>query len=126
MNLPEPVTHESLTKETAFDYAREHYSNPQLFHNEEFEEDMKIFYYCKKLLTRYQKGDSVAHHLTLNHIITLVNLFGTVATVDLLRYFIPKNCHECLNSFFFYLSILPANEENVKMDLVILDALKNI
>lgn len=56
-------------------YAMHHYNNPQCVTLEEFETDLKIITYVKKLLSRNTE-DASTHRLTLNHIITLFNLFG--------------------------------------------------
>ena len=126
------------TKEEALKYALHHYRNHQMFSNDEFYEDCKTFFYIKKLLTRYKKGESQNHHLTLNHIITLSNLFGPVPARTLLRYHIPKECHGYLNAFLSFLNILPKSEtstgetiiprseENVNVDQDILDYLRKI
>lgn len=118
------IQHDELTKHNALDYAKRHYNNQQLFHNEEFEEDFRAIFYVKKLLTRYANGEETSHHLTLNHIITICNLFGPIATVNLLRFHINEKHHTALNSFFLFLSILPPSEKKVKLDLHVLEYLK--
>lgn len=116
----------TLNKYNVDQFAWQRYHNIQMFNGDEFFEDMKTFFYVKKLLTRYKKGESENHHLTLNHIITLNNLFGPEATRMLLRYYIPKDCHSTLNAFFSFLSILPENEANVKLDGKVTKFLKSL
>lgn len=96
-----------LNKNNVVDFAWQNYHNPQIFNGDEFFEDCKLFFYVKKLLSRYKKGESYNHHLTLNHIITLTNLFGVHPAVDLLYFYVPTDCHPTLNSFFTFLNILP-------------------
>lgn len=115
-----------LTKDTAVDYAWKHYKNPQVFNGDEFYEDMRLIFYIKKLLTRYRKGESKNHHLTLNHVITLNNLFGPEATRSLLRFHIPSDCHPALNSFLSFISIIPETDLDVKVDQSILDFLRKL
>ena len=115
-----------LTKDNVIQYAWNNYANPQAYHGDEFFEDMKIFSFIKKLLTRYRKGDDVNHHLTLNHIITVINLFGAHASRDLLHYYIPEASHQSLNSFLLYLSIIPEPKEDVNYDAGILEFLETL
>lgn len=115
-----------LNKNNVVDYAWKHYHNPQIFNGDEFFDDMKIFFYVKKLLTRYKKGESYNHHLTLNHVITLTNLFGVHPAVELLIYYTPTECQPALNSFFRYLSILPRTEQEVKFDAGVDAFLENL
>lgn len=108
-----------LTKSNVESYAWLNYHNPQIYSGDEFFEDMRAFFYVKKLLSRYKRGESYNHHLALNHIITLGNLFGVEPSVNLLYFHTPKDCHPYLNTFFRFLSvlpILPESNEEVKFD----------
>jgi hypothetical protein len=117
---------EVLNKDSVRKYAWRHYKNDQMFNGDEFDEDMRIFFYIKKLMTRYKKGESDNHHLTLNHIITLNNLFGAEATNKLLHFYVPKEFQPQLNSFLRFLSILPENDGGVKCDSSIDKFLKGL
>mgnify|MGYP007086127546 CR=1 FL=1 len=46
---------------------------------EEFDEDLKRFKYVKKLMRKYINSDILKHHLILNHLIILFNVFNVSA-----------------------------------------------
>lgn len=79
-------------------FAMHNYDNPQCHGLEEFEDDLKRFYYLKKLFSRYKADGIVRERLVLNHIIVLYNLFGTAAT-NMLFYKINKEDWPLLATF---------------------------
>lgn len=103
-------------------YAMHHYDNPQCHNITEFEEDLKRFFYIKKLFSRYRADGIVRERLVLNHIIVLYNLFGD-ATTNMLFHKINKEDWSTLVTFLVYLNRMPESVEfhNIKLSDVPLD-----
>jgi hypothetical protein len=97
-----------LTGKNALLYAVHAYDNPQCLSTSEFVEDFKRLKYVKRLCRRYDATGQISERLMLNHLMLLVNVFGSVATVRLLF----LRCHEenlyhILKPFLRYLNVLP-------------------
>lgn len=103
-------------------YAMHHYDNPQCHNILEFEEDLKRFFYIKKLFSRYRADGIVRERLILNHIIVLYNLFGDAAT-NMLFHKINKEDWSTLVTFLVYLNRMPESVEfhNIKLSDIALD-----
>ena len=103
-------------------YAMHHYDNPQCHNITEFEEDLKRFFYIKKLFSRYKSDGIVRERLVLNHIIVLYNLFGD-ATTNMLFHKINKEDWSTLVTFLVYLNRMPEFVEfhNIKLSDIPLD-----
>ena len=103
-------------------YAMHHYDNPQCHNITEFEEDLKRFFYIKKLFSRYKSDGIVRERLVLNHIIVLYNLFGD-ATTNMLFHKINKEDWSTLVTFLVYLNRMPELVEfhNIKLSDIPLD-----
>lgn len=108
------------------------YDNPQCHSLEEFEDDLKRFYYLKKLFSRYKADGIVRERLVLNHIIVLYNLFGTAAT-NMLFYKINKEDWPLLATFLVYLNRMPDYLDNynvrlsdLKLDDNVIKILRNL
>lgn len=113
-------------------FAMHNYDNPQCHSLEEFEDDLKRFYYLKKLFSRYKADGIVRERLVLNHIIVLYNLFGTAAT-NMLFYKINKEDWPLLATFLVYLNRMPDYLDNynvrlsdLKLDDNIIKILRNL
>lgn len=103
-------------------YAMHHYDNPQCHSLTEFEEDLKRFFYIKKLFSRYRVDGIVRERLVLNHIIVLYNLFGEAAT-NMLFFKINKQDWATLITFLVYLNRMPEyiKEHNITLSDIPLD-----
>ncbi len=73
----------------------------------EFNEDIKIIRYVKRLIKRYNVSGELKERLILNHIITLSNVFGVVPTVRMLFYKINKSDYPTLKTFLLSLNYMP-------------------
>ena len=109
-----------------------HYDNPQCHSVLEFEEDIKRFFYIKKLFSRYRADGIVRERLILNHIIVLYNLFGDAAT-NMLFHKINKEDWSTLITFLVYLQRMPEFVENhnirisdIPLDETVVKVLRNI
>jgi hypothetical protein len=97
---------ETLNEKTWKLLAIKHYDNTQACGIEEFEEDLKRFKYIKKMITRYKTNGELCERLILNHIVTLVNVFGPEFTARLLFFKIREH-FDILKPFLITLGILP-------------------
>jgi len=123
---------QKLTEDNFLLFAMHHYDNPQCHSIAEFEEDMKRFFYIKKLFSRYKADGVVRERLVLNHIIVLYNVFGDAAT-PMFFHKINKEDWKILTTYLVYLQRMPeyVSEVNVKLsdiplDNVIVDTLRKI
>ena len=115
-------TDKKLNEDNFIVYAMHHYDNPQCHNIQEFEKDVKIFLYLKKLITRYRQSDELRERLILNHIIVLYNVFGDAAT-NMLFYKIDKEYWDILVTFLVYLERMPESlpQYNIKISDINLD-----
>ena len=67
---------------------------------EEFKEDLKTFFYIRRVLNKFKKTGELKGNLLLNHIIIILNSFGNVS-VDLLFYKLPEFKNEILACLVF-------------------------
>ena len=121
-----------LTEDNFLLYAMHHYDNPQCHNIQEFEKDIRIFLYLKKLITRYKQSDELRERLILNHIIVLYNIFGDAAT-NMLFYKIDKQYWDVLVTFLVYLEKMPESvpqyglrTSDISLDETIINALRKI
>lgn len=121
-----------LTEDNFILYAMHHYDNPQCHNIEEFDKDLRIFLYLKKLITRYKQSDELRERLILNHIIVLYNVFGDAAT-NMLFYKIDEKYWDVLVTFLVYLERMPESvpqygirTSNISLDENIINALRKI
>lgn len=97
---------DELNEENFIFFAIKNYNNPHCTTKEEFEEDLKRFKYVKKLVRKYMSTGVLKHHLILNHLIILYNVFND-ATTPLLFYKIDRECWPVIKSFLMYLNRFP-------------------
>ena len=125
-------TDKKLNEDNFIVYAMHHYDNPQCHNIQEFEKDVKIFLYLKKLITRYRQSDELRERLILNHIIVLYNVFGDSAT-NMLFYKIDKEHWDILVTFLVYLERMPESLpqygikiSDINLDEQVINALRKI
>ena len=121
-----------LSEDTFLLYAMHHYDNPQCHNIQEFEKDLRIFLYLKKLITRYKQSDELRERLILNHIIVLYNVFGDAAT-NMLFYKIDEKYWDVLVTFLVFLERMPEfvpqynlRVSDISLDETIINALRKI
>lgn len=83
-------------------YAMKHYTNHGSLSQDEFESDLKIFIYINKQIGKADGN----YHLTLNHLITLFNIFDQAALYMLL-YKIEKRNWNKLFTYLVYIKRMP-------------------
>lgn len=120
---------DELNEENFFLFAIKHYENPHSVTQKDFENDLNIFRYIKRLLRRYQREGILKTHLLLNHFITLYNLFGEAAT-PMLFFKIEKDLWSSLKSFILFLNKFPEYPKSaihdIQVDLYCLEQLYKI
>lgn len=105
---------ECLNEDNFLLYATKCYENPDFVGVSEFNKDIKILVYIKKLLRRYVKTGEVKERLLLNHIITLGNLFGQTATTRMLFFFCTPETFSPLKTILIYLRYMPENIPEIR------------
>jgi hypothetical protein len=114
-----------LNNDNFDEYAVSNYINPNCVSVLEFLDDLKIIKYIKRLINKYADKQDLKERLILNHIISLSNVFGVQATVNMLIFRIDKKHHHILSAFFVYLDYIEL--ENVEvLDLALYNKLKKI
>lgn len=88
-------------------YAMKHYDNPACSSMEEFEADLQIPHYIKRLIAKYRRDGELRERLILNHIISFTNVFGPKCAVRLLFYKLDEKDYPVLIPFLSFLSICP-------------------
>jgi len=112
-----------LTPDNWLLFAIKNYNNPLSVTYDDFEEDLQKFKYIKRLLRRYDTTGELKHHLILNHIITLYNVFNDAATL-LLFYKIESQYWSILKAFMVFLNRLPEHVDTTDVDEQCLKLLK--
>ena len=87
-------------------FAIKFYDNPHALTKEEFEDDLKLIKYVKRLLKRYKNTGVLKTHLILNHLTVLFNVFGEAA-VPLLFYNLEEDLWPAIKSFLMFLQRIP-------------------
>lgn len=108
-----------LNEDTFDEYAVKNYRNPNCTSVLEFLDDLKTLKYIKRLINR----NDIKERLIMNHIISLSNVFGVEASVNMLHYKIEKKNHHLLNAFLVFLNYIDAKDVNV-LDLNLYNHLK--
>ncbi len=119
-----------LSEDTLFEYSARHYYNPLGSDHEEFEEDIKRFKYVKKLANRCLKEEEISDRmvrLILNHLIITFNVFGPVASVEILKLKLDDQHWTIIKPFLLFLSYFTSNDlPHIKMDAIVIEKLRKI
>jgi hypothetical protein len=115
----------TLNNDNFDEYAVSNYINPNCVSVLEFLDDLKIIKYIKRLINKYVDKRELKERLILNHIISLSNVFGVEATVNMLRFKIDGMNHDVLNAFFIYLEYVKLEDVEI-LDLALYNKLKKI
>jgi hypothetical protein len=98
---------ENLTEKNVSAYMIMSYNNPQCVDIDEFEDDVKIPKYIKRLINRYSGAGELKERLILNHIILFYNVFEHDAATRILFLKIEKQDYSILKTFLTYLNYMP-------------------
>jgi hypothetical protein len=113
----------TLNNDNFDEYAVSNYLNPNCISVLEFLDDLKIIKYIKRLINKYVDKKELKERLILNHIISLSNVFGAEATVNMLAFKIDDKNHDVLNAFLLYLEYIKLEDVEV-LDLSLYNNLK--
>jgi hypothetical protein len=97
-------------------FAIKNYENPQSVTKEDFDRDLNLFKYIKRLLKRYKNTGELRTHLLLNHFIVLYNIFGEAAT-PMLFFKLEKDLWSSLKSFIVFLGKFPEYPKSTIHDI---------
>ena len=114
-----------LNNDNFDEYAVSNYRNPKCISVLEFLDDLKIIKYIKRLINKYTDKNELKERLILNHIISLSNVFGVEATVNMLYYKIDTGQHDILNAFLVFLKYVDPEDIDI-LDLNLYTQLKKI
>ena len=110
-------------------FAIKNYENPQSVTKEDFDRDLNLFKYIKRLLKRYRNTGELRTHLLLNHFIVLYNIFGEAAT-PMLFFKLEKELWPSLKSFIVFLGKFPeyprSKIHDIQVDLFCMSELYKI
>lgn len=112
------MKHFELNEENFLIFAIKNYDNPECKGMGEFEEDLNLVIYLKRLFRKYHKTGELKERLILNHIITFYNVFGLSAATKILFYKIEPELHYILKTFLVYLNYLPMDFPTTEMNIV--------
>ena len=98
---------ENLTDKTISAYMIASYDNPQCVDIDEFEDDVKIPKYIKRLINRYSSVGELKDRLILNHIILFYNVFDSDAATRILFFKMEPDDYSILKTFLTYLNYMP-------------------
>ena len=115
----------TLNNDNFDEYAVSNYLNPNCISVLEFLDDLKIIKYIKRLINKYVDKDELKERLILNHIISLSNVFGVEAAVNMLKFKIDSYHHDVLNAFLIYLEYVKLEDVEI-LDLALYNKLKKV
>ena len=98
---------ENLTEKNISAYMIMSYDNLQCVDMEEFEDDVKIPKYIKRLINRYYSVGELKERLLLNHIILFYNVFEREAATRILFFKMDKDDYPILKTFLTFLNFMP-------------------
>jgi hypothetical protein len=98
-----------LTESNFTLFAAKYYENHNCESLEEFEKDIAIFKYLKKLFFVYENKSDLRERLILNHLIVLYNVFEAKACTKMLVMKM-KEYHSFLFPFLLFLGYLPQDK----------------
>ena len=104
---------EDLTDDNFLLYAMKFYENPQCLSETDFNNDLKILKYVKRLFNRYERSGVIKERLMLNHLIMLGNVFPIKVLTRILFLKIPKQYWSELKTFLIFLNYMPEQIESI-------------
>jgi hypothetical protein len=121
------VVFDKLTNENVMLYAAKHYSNPTFSDIEEFYEDLKRFKYIKRLVNKYIETGDLSERLILNHIITVFNVFGIEAALNICELKFNHSQLQVIKPFLVYLRYIKHDQLiGIVQDQKVIEVLRKI
>ena len=104
---------EDLNDDNFLLYAMKFYNNPQCLSETDFNNDLKILKYVKRLLNRYERTEVLKERLMLNHLIMLGNVFPINVLTRILFLKIPRQYWSELKTFLIFLNYMPDSIDSI-------------
>jgi hypothetical protein len=101
-----------LNSETFSLYAIKNYDSRNCIRSE-FEQDLKLIKYLKRLFHKYKATGEIKERLVLNHLIVLGNVFSVRAATRMLFYKIDSRDYDVLKTFLVFLRYMPEVVEGI-------------
>ena len=121
------VVFDKLTNDNVMLYAAKHYSNPTFSDIEEFYEDLKRFKYIKRLVNKYIETGDLSERLILNHIITVFNVFGIEAALNICELKFNHSQLQVIKPFLVYLRYIKHDQLiGIVQDQKVIEVLRKI
>ena len=127
---------EDLNDDNFLLFAMKFYDNPQCLSETDFNNDLKIFKYVKRLLNRYKRTGEIKERLMLNHLIMLGNVFPVQVVSRILFFKIPEQYWSALKTFLIFLNYMPEKinsingknilSSDIQLDMKIANKLRKI
>lgn len=99
-----------LTEDNFNLYAAKNYNNELCVSTEEFEEDLKRFFLCKKQAKKMLAGRSENIRLLCNHIICITNMFEVQAVKEMFKFICDDKEITVIKAILNYLNFLRKDE----------------
>ena len=90
-----------------------HYENNQCLSEKDFNNDLKIFKYLRRLLNRYENNGDIKERLILKSLDNVDKCFFAQATTRMLFFKIPEKYWSVLKTFFDIFKYMPETVESV-------------
>ena len=118
---------EDLNDDNFLLYAMKFYENPQCLSESDFNNNLKILKYVKRLLNRYLETDDLAYRLLLNHFIVVFNMFGIEAALNILELKLEDKHWPVVKPFLIFLKYIKNDEyTGITMDPTEVEKLRKI
>lgn len=119
------MQYDELNHDNFMLFAAENYDSRTATTLEDFHRDLNRFNYINRCLRKYSITGKINHHLVLNHIITLFNIFNDAAT-PMLFFKIDKKYWNIVISFLYFVNRLPEDFTHLEIDKTILEKLETV
>lgn len=107
-------------------FAIQNYQNPQAVTKTDFEKDLVVFRYIKRLLRKYKLTGILKSHLLINHFTILYNVFGD-ATTPMLFFKIEPDLWPQVKTILIFLNRFPSYPKTTLHDIQVdLNCLKEL
>ena len=103
---------DDLTEDNFILYAMKFYENAQCLSESDFNNDLKIIKYVKRLLNRYSRTGEIKERLMLNHLIMLSNVFPVEVLTRILFLKVPLDFLRSLNLLLYLCNYISSKRDN--------------
>lgn len=97
----------NLTKKNFLMYTIHFYGGMNCISDKEFRKDILHVSYLRKLLSRYQAGETINVRQLINHLTLLSNVYNTYSLVKILFFKVERGLWRYLNTLLMVFNYLP-------------------